>query len=744
MAGYRRQPDSIVSDTASTTDPPLITALVATRDAAPTLGIALQSLLRQEFDGALELVVVDDCSVDETGEVLDGLADPRLVVLRNETSLGLAASLNRGLEVARGTYVARLDADDVALPGRLARQLEAIRRRPGLAVLGAAILELDESGRIGRLHQLPATPIAVRWHAFFRTPFFHPSVLFDRELLAAHDLRYDESVGAAQDFELWTRLLEIADGANLEEPLVLRRLHPGQVSRLDGEAQLARLEHVASPTLAALVPELSEEERRLVWRLGAGEPVPGDDVERAVAAFRFVLDSFEREHGTSGEVRSLAARTLARQGSTGKRQAAILRPTLATEVIADRLRRRRLARRTVPDARLWLKALDREPTAPLRVVVVQPEPTPYRSPLFDRIAARDDIDLTVIYAAETVADRDWTVEHEHDSVFLRGVRIPGARPLIRHDYPVTPGIVGSLRRLRPDVVVVTGWSMFASQAAIAWARRNGIPYLLLVSSHDSGPKPGWRRAVKGTVVPRVVEPAAGALVLGSLAADSLVAHGLPSERIWRFANTIDVDEWGKHADALSGHRDVIRGSLGASREDVVVLSVARLAPEKGLDTLIDALALLDDARVRLVVAGSGDERETLERRASAARVTATFLGAVQWHELREIYAAADVFALLSRHEPWGVVVNEASAMGLPLVLSDRVGAARDLVREGENGFVVPADDPAAAAEVLRPLVADGRLRRAIGDSAREVISEWGYEPSIESFVAAVRAATVTA
>jgi len=733
-----------VPDTTSATETPLVTALVATRDAAPTLRTALASLLRQELDGPLELVVVDDCSVDDTGAVLDGLGDPRLVVLRNETSLGLAASLNRGLEVARGRYVARLDADDVALPGRLARQVEEIRRRPGLAVLGTAILELDDLGRIGRLHQLPSSAVAVRWHALFRTPFFHPSVLLDRELFAEHGLRYDESVGAAQDYELWTRVLGIADGANLEEPLVLRRLHPGQVSRLDGEAQLERLEQVAAPALGALAPELGAEDRRLAWRVGAGEPVTDAEDERVVEVFRFVLDAFEREHGSSSEVRSHAARTLARHGAAGKRQAALLRPTLATEVVATRLRRRQLTRRAAPDARLWLKALDRDPEKPLRVVVVQPEPTPYRSPLFDRIAARDELELTVIYAAETVADREWKVEHEHESLFLRGLRIPGARPLIRHDYPVTPGIVGALRRLRPDVLVVTGWSMFASQAAIAWARRNGVPYLLIVSSHDSGPKPGWRRAVKGTVVPRVIEPAAGALVLGSLAADSLVAHGLPPERIWRFANTIDVDEWGKHADALSGHRDVLRGSLGAHREDVVVLSVARLAPDKGLDTLIDALALLADPRIRLVVAGSGDERDALERRAAAAGVRATFLGGVQWHELREVYAAADIFALLSRHEPWGVVVNEAAAMGLPLVLSNRVGAGHDLVREGENGLLVPADDPQAAADALRGLVDDPRRRRAVGDRARELIAEWGYEPSIESFVAAVRAATVSA
>ncbi len=102
--------------------------------------------------------------------------------------------------------------------------------------------------------------------------------------------------------------------------------------------------------------------------------------------------------------------------------------------------------------------------------------------------------------------------------------------------------------------------------------------------------------------------------------------------------------------------------------------------------------------------------------------------------------AADVFALLSRHEPWGVVVNEAAASGLPLLLSDRVGAAPDLLRDGENGFLVPVDDAPAAAEALRKL-GDAELRRRLGARSAEIARDWGYGPSIENFVAAVREAT---
>src|SRR5207302_10296468 len=191
----------------------------------------------------------------------------------------------------------------------------------------------------------------------------------------------------------------------------------------------------------------------------------------------------------------------------------------------------------------------------IRVTVVSPEPTPYRAPLFDRIAARDDVDLTVIYAAQTVAKRTWSVQHKHRSTFLHGRSVPFAERLFHHDYPVTPGITRALSETRPDVVVVSGWSTFASQAAIAWCRVRGIPYVLLVESHDVGRRARWRHAVKSAVVPPLVRNAAGVLVVGTLARESMIARGARAERVRVFANTIDVADLERRASRLEDRRN---------------------------------------------------------------------------------------------------------------------------------------------------------------------------------------------
>ena len=730
---------------------PLVTVVLATRDAAAYLGAAARSILAQTVRD-LELVVVDDGSRDETQALLAALDDPRVVVVRNEEPTGLASALNLGFSRARSRYIARMDADDIALPRRLELQLARLCAAPEVAVVGTSVAELDENNEVGAIHLLPAGIDVTRWRSLFGTPFFHPSVTLDRTVLERHGLAYDAGYDAGdastEDYELWSRLLDVADGDNIAEPLLLYRRHGGQASVRRKEHQLELRQRIAVRRILAIAPGLGPEGAEAAWRVGDARAVPAGQESDATDAYLELFAAFPGRKDVA--VRLLAGRDVARvalhAGAGAKaaivRRALAVDPAFAAHAISTRTRRRAAAKSVARTVEPLLR--DRDATEQVRVVVVSPEPTPYRSPLFDRVAARPEVNLTVVYAAESVADRRWSVEPEHRAVTLRGVRLPFVSRLLHHDYPVTRGIVAALRDARPEIVVVTGWSTFASQAALVWCRKRRIPYLLLVSSHDAAPRSGWRRAVKGAIVPRIVRGAAGALVLGSLSRDSLVARGARPESVRIFANTVDVAAWGERADALAGNRAALRHELGAGTDDVVVLAVARLAPEKGLDTLVRAVAGAGDPRLLLVIAGHGPAGPELERLAAELGVRLQLTGELPWERLPEAYVAADVFALLSSREVWGVVVNEAAACGLPLVLSDQVGAAYDLLHDGENGALVRVGDIEAAAIAIRGLAADPALRRAQGARSRELMRDWGYEPSVEAFVAAMRDAIASA
>jgi glycosyltransferase involved in cell wall biosynthesis len=731
---------------------PLVSVLVAVHDGEPFVRTALFSVLRQTVTD-LEVVVVDDCSSDGTEQALAALADPRVRVLRNETQLGLAGSLNRALDGARGWYVARMDADDAAFAAWLARSLALLASREDLGLVGSGVLDIEQDGEPRELHLHDAGRAALRWRSLFSAPVFHNTVVLERELLETNGLRYDASYGESEDYELWTRLLAVAEGDCVEAPLVLHRLHPQQASRRRGDLQRTLAETISLREIGGVAPELTVPRARLARQVWLGARVPAEEVEDAAVAFVELERAFEGEHAFPDDelagVRASAARSLARlaahaRGTVGPavlREALRLDPLLPAHAATRRARRRALAKRAQRDASDLLRVLVAAPAAPpIRVAAVFPEPTPYRAPLLDRVAALPEIELTVVYAAGTVAGRTWRVEPKHSAVFLRGVRVPGAASVLHHDYPLTPGVVPALNDIRPDVVVVSGWSTFAAQAAIAWCRLRDVPYVLVVESHDEGPRPGWRRTVKNSVVPTVVANAAGVLVTGTLARNSMVARGAPADRVRVFANTVDVEEFGADASRLAERRPELRSGIGAEHDDVVVLSVARLAPEKGLDDLVRAVDEAGDERLLLVVAGEGGERSRLQQLAGELGVRLVLPGDLEWERIVELYVAADVFALLSQREPWAVVVNEAAACGLPLVLSDRVGAAHDLLRDGENGALVAARDVRAAARALRELATDPELRRAQGERSRELAADWGYGPSLEGFLETVREA----
>jgi glycosyltransferase involved in cell wall biosynthesis len=369
----------------------------------------------------------------------------------------------------------------------------------------------------------------------------------------------------------------------------------------------------------------------------------------------------------------------------------------------------------------------------VKVAVVTTEPTTYRVPQFDRLARRPELDLHVYYAATTIQRRQWSLTIDHPHEVLRGPTLPLER-LLYHDYPITPSIWGRLERGRFDVVAIWGWSVFASQLAIAWARLRRVPYILFSESQLVEPRGPAVRVLKSLVVPRVVAGAAGFLVTGSRARDHLVYYGADPERIRVFANTIDVDTLSATVVGARTRRREIRASLGLADDEIAVLYVGRLVPLKAVDVLAEAVARAGPP-FRLVVVGDGPRREQLARLAPRA----IFTGFRQGNRLADVYAASDVFALLSRKEPWGVVVGEAAAAGLPIVVSDRVGAGPDLVQPGRNGERVPAGSPAATAEALLRL-ADPALRASYGQASAEIAAGWGYGPSEEAFVSAARSA----
>ena len=279
----------------------------------------------------------------------------------------------------------------------------------------------------------------------------------------------------------------------------------------------------------------------------------------------------------------------------------------------------------------------------------------------------------------------------------------------------------------PDVVVAGGWSQSDALAMLLWARRRNRPAILMSESTAIDAKRHWlREGIKR----RIVSQFDAALVGGKPQEDYAVALGMTRERVFRGYNVVDNDFFAEGAQAAREDAENLRPKLGLP--EYYFLASNRFIEKKNLARLIEAYRRYHAQSVgdpwHLVMLGDGPLRSTLEgqvREAGLARHV-HFRGFKQYQELPAYFALAGAFCHVSTVEQWGLVVNEAMASGLPVMVSRNCGCAHDLVLDGFNGYVVDPYDVAQMAGRLEQLASAVDLS-AMGQASRGLVA--AYHPS---------------
>jgi glycosyltransferase involved in cell wall biosynthesis len=300
----------------------------------------------------------------------------------------------------------------------------------------------------------------------------------------------------------------------------------------------------------------------------------------------------------------------------------------------------------------------------------------------------------------------------------------------------------TLDELQPQAVVCVGYADPEIHRAMAWALRRRVPLVTCSdSTHDDEPRFWAKEAFKC----RIVAAFDAALVAGSRAHDYLESLGLPMDRRFQPWDVVDNAHFERGADLALANEPASRGRLKLPHR--YFLCVARFVPKKNLLRLVEAYARYamqaGHEAWSLVVAGAGPLEPELRASVAAAglKPQVHFPGVLQYHDLPAYYGLAGAFVLPSVSDQWGLVVNEAMAAGLPVLVSSRCGCAPDLVREGENGFTFDPKNVPQLAELLTRLTQPGEGRRAaMGQRSREIIKAF----SPEAFAAGLEAAIACA
>jgi glycosyltransferase involved in cell wall biosynthesis len=249
-------------------------------NAASYVATALESILNQTYR-EFEFLIIDDGSSDQSAQIIRSYDDPRIRFYANEQNLGLVSTLNKGLDLARGEYIARMDADDISLPNRLERQVAFMDSNPDMGACGTWVETFGESVDVWRY---PIAPEDVRAHLLFHNALAHPAACFRRQAFIEKGLRYDEQYSHAEDLQLWQRASEFFPIANIAEVLLKYNIHPKSISQTKQDEQAQTLRRIDKESLNRLGIKASDAELDLHRHLGNGgeelKIVLLDEVER--------------------------------------------------------------------------------------------------------------------------------------------------------------------------------------------------------------------------------------------------------------------------------------------------------------------------------------------------------------------------------------------------------------------------------------------------------------------------------
>lgn len=211
---------------------PLVTVLMTVYNGGDYLNASVQSILNQTFKD-FEFLIVNDCSTDESLEVIRSFEDKRIRIHNNEENLGQTKSLNIGLKLARGRYIARMDADDMALPLWLEKSVSYMKDNPEYAAVGSAAIVIDGKGKKKEIRRAPVQQEDIIFRIFFAPPMNHVSVLLNKELIMKNG-GYDEQFKITQDYELWSSLIRNNYTiANIPDILVVYRVHTKSIGFME-------------------------------------------------------------------------------------------------------------------------------------------------------------------------------------------------------------------------------------------------------------------------------------------------------------------------------------------------------------------------------------------------------------------------------------------------------------------------------------------------------------------------------
>ena len=392
---------------------------------------------------------------------------------------------------------------------------------------------------------------------------------------------------------------------------------------------------------------------------------------------------------------------------------------------------------------------------PYRVAYLVSHPIQYQAPMLRYILAHSEIELTAFFLSDfslkSYQDEGFGTAVAWDVPLLEGYpsevlpalgdnqRLTALRPLVH-------GLARRLRAERFDALWMHGYAHQANLRALVIAKSRGIKVFVRAES-QIGAAAGSSsvRRIKEPILRRLFGSVDAFLAIGSLNAAYYRQYGVPDRKIFSVPYAVDNEFFQRQARLAQPRREDLRRELGLTPGRPVILYASKFLARKRAGDLLEAYcALSPDGRQEpapyLLFVGDGEQRAAVEQKAGETGWSSIcFLGFKNQTELPRLFDLCDVFVLPSETEPWGLIVNEVMNAARPVIVTDQVGAAHDLVRDGENGYAVPVGDTNALAKRLQDVTCDPGKAQRMGERSLEIIRGWGFGEDLAGLQQALEA-----
>lgn len=384
-------------------------------------------------------------------------------------------------------------------------------------------------------------------------------------------------------------------------------------------------------------------------------------------------------------------------------------------------------------------------TAKPRLAIVVSHPIQHFVHLYRALAARGDVEVHVLFCSK-IGLKSYFDKEMNTTIAWAGDMVAGyGHEFLPESDSIdtggffainNPSVGAALARFKPDAVMLYGYAQVTPLRALAWCRFKGVPVLMTGDGDNVQQRSSLRGLVRNLVLKQLMRQVAGFLTVGDQNENMLAQLGVARTRMFRAPFPIDEATYLDHRARRAAERARIRLQHGIADDAFVLVFVGKISARKRPQDIIAAWARLNTgdgkvAKIVLLFCGDGPDRKALEKAIAAASAPAVLAGFVNVDQLPAYYCAADILVHPSEHDPHPLVCSEAACIGLPMIVSDRVGAVgpTDIARQGQNALVYRCGVADALASAMPKLLDDGALYRSMSEASLRIYGECGLDAS---------------